>query len=228
MLFFKIEYSCFCNGKNYSFYFQSFQFDGYVFLFFGVISQMVVLVDIDFFWVQFVCVLVSLNEFMDVFGEWVYFVDKVYDVFGNVMVYNDGVEEYERKSKVFGVQFMYIFDVKECFCVCLNGCDLRSFFKVVKGKSVYFFIEYCMCGCFDIGYKIIWEFLLIDIFINSGDYGDVVIQGEFIVKNVIEQLRVMELGLYILKIVFSGFCVGQVDELFFCFFLNFFEFYMFF
>lgn len=216
----KIEYSRLRNGKNHSFHFQSLQPDGYASPLLGATSQMAVPADIDLSWVQPARVLVSLNESMDAPGEWVYSVDKVHDVFGNVMVYNDGVEEHERKSKASGVQLTHTFDVKERPRARLNGCDLRSPLKVAKGKSAHLPIEYRMRGRSDTGHKITWEFSPIDTLTNSGDHGDVVIQGEFTAKNATEQPRVTEPGLYTLKTVSSGSCAGQVDEPSSCLLLN--------
>ena len=218
----KIVYSRTRNGKNHSFHFQSLQPEGYSSPLIGTTNSLTVPDDIDLSWVQPARVKVSLNESMDSAGEWVYAVDEVHDVFGNVMTYNDGdgTEELERKSKAPSQQLSHKFDVQERPRVRMNGCDLRSPLKVARGKAAQLPIEYRLQGSADSAHKVTWEFSPIDTLTNSGDHGDVVIQGDFTAKDATEQPKVMEPGLYTLKTVTSGSCAGQVDEPSSCLLLN--------
>lgn len=192
--------------------------------FFGVIWFMSLVQDDDedIFWVRFQCVFVSVNEFMYVSGKWQYFVDEVQDGFGNVVKYIFFLEDLEGKVKF--KELVQDFFVKECLIFKFDGCDLRNLLRVVRGDFKELLVKFGIGGMFDlIVYSLSWFFLFIDIFIDIGDYGDVVLVGIFNVKNVRDKLRIFVFGFYIFKFVFFGGCEGEVWELFFCLFLNFFE-----
>jgi nucleoporin POM152 len=216
----KIEYSRRKDGNNHDFHFQSLQPDGYSSPLIGASNALKTPSDVDVAWVQPARVMVSLNESMDSPGEWTYSVDKVYDAFGNMMTYNDGTDEQERKSRASGLELTHTFHVKERPRAFMSGCDLRSPLKVAKGKHANLPIRSVTEGSSDSAYTVEWVFSPIDSLTNSGDHGDVVLLREFTAKNGTEQPRVSEPGLYTLKTISSGSCAGEIDEPSSCLLLN--------
>ncbi|KAL2210754.1 hypothetical protein CC79DRAFT_530041 [Sarocladium strictum] len=216
----KIEYSRRKDGNNHDFHFQSLQPDGYSSPLIGASNALKTPSDVDVAWVQPARVMVSLNESMDSPGEWMYSVDKVYDAFGNMMTYNDGTDEQERKSRASGLELTHTFHVKERPRAFMSGCDLRSPLKVAKGKHANLPIRSVTEGSSDSAYTVEWVFSPIDSLTNSGDHGDVVLLREFTAKNGTEQPRVSEPGLYTLKTISSGSCAGEIDEPSSCLLLN--------
>lgn len=222
----RIVYSRTINGKNHSFHFQSLQPDGFSSPLAGAGSALTVPAGLDVSWVRPARVTVSLNESMTTSGQWEYSVDEVHDAFGNVVHYAEAIAEGERTAKpATQNKLTRTFDVKERPRLRMEGCDLRRPLKVAKGKTAHLPVHYQLKNASKdqaqaSAHKITWEFSPIDTLSNSGDHGDVVVQGGHSAKNAKDLPKVSEPGLYTLKTVSSDSCAGTVDEPSSCLLLN--------
>lgn len=215
----KIVYSRSINGKeDASFHFQSLQPDGFSSPLLGGSTNLVPQNSDDVSWVRPVPVTVGLNESMTLSGDWYYSVNEVHDAFGNVVMYNEARDEYE-KTKHPGLTHRVL--VKERPKIHLNGCDLRNPLKVAKGRSTELPVGFSLTGPIDdTSHEITWEFSPFDSLTNSGDHGDKVSIGTYSAKNSHDKPRISEPGLYTLKTVSSSSCEGEVKEPSSCLLLN--------
>lgn len=214
----KIVYSRTINGKNHGFHFQSLQPDGFSSPLLGSTAEILPTGEEDISWVRPARVTVALNESMTTSGEWEYSVDEVYDAFGNVVKYGEGVDENEQASTRGLVQK---FAVKERPKVSMKDCDLRNALKVAKGSAADLPISFGLSGgAPDTAYEVHWQFSPIDTLTNNGDHGDTIIPGSHSAKNSRDKPSVIAPGLYTLTSVSSGSCDGEVDEPSSCLLLN--------
>ena len=214
----KIAYSRTTNGANNGFHIQSLQPDGFRSPLLPGSSSLVASTDTDVSWLRPSTVNVVLNESLTMSGEWIYSVDEVSDAFGNVVTYEEPVEDVESpRPKGLSQKFT----VRERPKVRMNGCDLRHPLRVAKGASTQLPVNYGLSGPVDdTSHQITWEFSPIDSLTNSGDHGDKISAGSHAAKNSLDKPRVSEPGLYTLRSVSSGSCEGEVDEPSSCLLLN--------
>lgn len=214
----EIVYSRTINGKDHSFHFQKLQPEGFSSPLPGASSSLVVENQQDISWVRPSKVTVGLNESMTQSGKWQYSVDKVEDVFGNIVNYGELDEETE-KTKSKGL--IHDFDVRDRPKISMEACDLRNPLRVAKGRSAKLPIGFSIGGSVDdTSHEVTWEFSPVDSLTNSGDHGGQVTPGKYSAKNSHDRPLISEPGLYTLKSVTSGSCQGEVIEPSSCLLLN--------
>lgn len=192
----EIVYSRTINGKDHSFHFQKLQPEGFSSPLPGASSSLVVENQQDISWVRPSKVTVGLNESMTQSGKWQYSVDKVEDVFGNIVNYGELDEETE-KTKSKGL--IHDFDVRDRPKISMEACDLRNPLRVAKGRSAKLPIGFSIGGSVDdTSHEVTWEFSPVDSLTNSGDHGGQVTPGKYSAKNSHDRPLISEPGLYTL------------------------------
>ncbi|KAH8159136.1 hypothetical protein CIB48_g9111, partial [Xylaria polymorpha] len=217
----KIYYSRTINGKDHSFHFQSLQPEGFTspLLSSQSSASLMLAKDADFTWARSQKVPVGLNESMNNAGKWQYSVDKVYDAFGNEVSYEQA-EDQEPRPKPKDLYQDFI--VRERPRATFRGCDPRNPLKIAKGKSIALPIAIGYPGGApkSVSHTRTWHFSPIDTLTKSGDHGDVVKVGSFTSKNMNEQPKISEPGLYTLKSIMCDSCQGEIEEPSSCLLLN--------
>jgi len=170
---------------------------------------------LDLSWARSQRVQVPLSESLGTSGKWVYSIEEVQDVFGNVISYTDKDHDSQERNVPKAPHLHQVITVHERPVVKLDGCNSQRPLKVARGHAVNFPVQCTSSGkggFLDPPYVIDYTFTPEADILPSGNHGPSPKRETVTMNSQDRKPRIQESGLYTLQSVRTEFCTGEVIE----------------